>query len=182
MTEQKKRQRRAAREERKIASDIGGRRVFMSGAGPDKGDVKSDLLRIEAKTTANSSFTFNSADWSDIVHSSDNSGKTPVFVIKLALKAFPFSVAILPRTFWLEMEPAGRAIPMFGEAARSIVINRDWAKSCPKDLAGHPFRQIQIDVQHCASALMARKKGDLVIIEYSRFIELLRTAGLDASS
>lgn len=175
MTEQSKRKKIATREERRVAADVGGKRVFMSGAGPDKGDVKSDLLRIEVKTTASESFAFNSHDWSDIVHSADNTGKTPVFVIKMSVKTYPFSVAILGRRFFLELAPPGTgAIPLNVEGSKSVTINRLWGQNASFDANRRAFRQVQMEVLHCASNEMARKKGDLVLIDYTYFVSQLR--------
>lgn len=50
--------RRSKKQEKEIATRIGGRRTAASGAKDEKGDVrKKGVLRIEAKTTKHKSFS-----------------------------------------------------------------------------------------------------------------------------
>jgi hypothetical protein len=108
---QKKRKATATKAEQRVADDLGGKRTFLSGAGDDKGDVKTSRrtktkssgevvelpnFRVEVKTTANGFFTFTHGDWSDIVRSAQRSGHIPLFVIQLASGS---RIAAIP--FWL---------------------------------------------------------------------------------
>lgn len=85
--------------EREIAEDLGGRRIFLSGAGFDKADVRkgaeytrdatgrptrTDALafRVEAKTTSQRYFNFTQQDWKDLVKAAVRSGEHPLFVIR----------------------------------------------------------------------------------------------------
>lgn len=69
--------------ERRIAGELGGRRVFNSGAGFDKGDVRVDpkrsiaedgtllvvgpRFRVESKRTWTDSYSIGSMTWRDVV-------------------------------------------------------------------------------------------------------------------
>lgn len=91
-------QREAKRFEQDLARDLGARRVFASGAGFEKADVRrratftlrddgptrtSQLsFRVEAKTTRLDVFTFRAADWCDLVRVADAAGEIPLFAIR----------------------------------------------------------------------------------------------------
>ncbi|WP_062117227.1 hypothetical protein [Aureimonas sp. AU40] len=53
--------RNARRHERDVAASIGGRLTAMSGAGPEKGDVASQILVVECKSTSRASFAISPA-------------------------------------------------------------------------------------------------------------------------
>ena len=53
--------RNARRQERDVAAAIGGRTTLASGAGPEKGDVASQVLVVECKSTTRSSFAISPA-------------------------------------------------------------------------------------------------------------------------
>lgn len=175
MTEQGKRKKIATKAERKVASDIGGRRVPLSGSGMEKGDVSSALLRVEVKTTESETFAFNQQDWSDIVHSADGAGQSPVFVARLSVRNVPFSVVVILRTFFKELTGVQIASLLGLEPTKSFSITRHfWDREAKSFL----FRQLQMNVMHCASNEMARKKGDVVMLDYNVFVRLIKEAGL----
>ncbi|WP_279479902.1 hypothetical protein [Aureimonas sp. SK2] len=53
--------RNARRHERDVASAIGGRLTLASGSGPEKGDVASQVLVVECKSTSRCSFAISPA-------------------------------------------------------------------------------------------------------------------------
>jgi hypothetical protein len=83
--------------EDRIAADLGGRRVPMSGAGHEKADIRSQQAvrlvqgvpelqdglqyRVEAKTTGAANYTFKLQDWIDLTRSADRAGEQPIFAI-----------------------------------------------------------------------------------------------------
>jgi hypothetical protein len=87
----------ARRFEHQLAEDLGGRRLFASGAGFEKADVRRRQgykqstegivptdevpLRIEAKTTSKGAYTFRVQDWVDVSNAAMYHGEEPVFAI-----------------------------------------------------------------------------------------------------
>lgn len=90
----------AKRFEVQIAEDLGGRRVFLSGAGDEKADVrvgrrfkKTDdgivptegrTFRIEAKTTSRSHYSFKVVDWDDVARAANRAGEEPIFAVSFS--------------------------------------------------------------------------------------------------
>jgi hypothetical protein len=90
----------AKRFELDIAEDLGARRVFLSGAGMEKADVRKKTryrylvsegiavpmptltFRVEAKTTKNEYFPFRTVDWLDLRRVADASAEMPVFAVR----------------------------------------------------------------------------------------------------
>jgi hypothetical protein len=70
---------RSDRHERRTATDVAGRRTSNSGAGADKGDVKSALVRVECKTTAKKSYILRLIDLEKISDASP--GQIPILAI-----------------------------------------------------------------------------------------------------
>ena len=84
--------------ERELAKDLDARRVFLSGAGLEKADVRKragftlqdgvprrtdDLTyRVEAKTTTKPYYTFTQLSWSDLAKAADGAGEHPIFAIR----------------------------------------------------------------------------------------------------
>lgn len=75
--------RRAPKQERELVQRLGGRRTSASGAKDEKGDVRiKGVVRIEAKTTKNKSFSV-SLDMLDKIESAAvASGEMAVMVIE----------------------------------------------------------------------------------------------------
>jgi len=74
---------RAKRQEKEIAKRIGGRLVPRSGAGDIKGDCRlKGILRIEAKTTGNRSFSVTLDMIDKIEEAAVSAGEMPVIVIE----------------------------------------------------------------------------------------------------
>lgn len=81
-----------------LAADLGGRRIFLSGAGFTKADVRRGALfavvdgavtqraqlalRIEAKATQYESYTLRCIDWYDLIRAAERAGEHPVFAIR----------------------------------------------------------------------------------------------------
>jgi len=90
--------REARRFEDALAEDLVARRIFLSGAGHEKADVRRRrgytvrdgcpvplerlALRIEAKTTSRLVYTMRTVDWSDLVRAADQAGEHPVFAVR----------------------------------------------------------------------------------------------------
>jgi Holliday junction resolvase len=77
--------RRAPKQERQLAERIGGRITVASGAKQfEKGDVrKTRVVRIEAKTTKNKSFSVTTEIIQKIEDAALAAGEMPVIVIEL---------------------------------------------------------------------------------------------------
>lgn len=87
----------ARRFEHQLAEELGGRRLFASGAGFEKADIRvrqgyksteagiapvdALALRVEAKTTSLGSYTFRVQDWADVARSARQHGEAPVFAV-----------------------------------------------------------------------------------------------------
>lgn len=105
--------------EQQLAEDLGGRRIFLSGAGTEKADVRraksfhineagrverTELLafRGEAKTTRYDSYAFKTTDWFDLHRAASAAGEIPVFAIWFL--RCDEGLAIAPRVFVQELE------------------------------------------------------------------------------
>lgn len=75
--------RRSRRQEKEIATKLGGRRTAASGSKDEKGDVRlKGVLRIEAKTTKNKSFSVTLDMISQIEEAALASDEMPVIAIE----------------------------------------------------------------------------------------------------
>lgn len=72
------------KQERSLASNTGGRVVPASGAfWSRKGDVRTDDLLIEAKTTQAASFSVKKVIWEKIRREALLDGRTPVLAVAI---------------------------------------------------------------------------------------------------
>lgn len=77
--------RASVRQEKKIAKDIGGRRVAGSGSLPGmKGDVTSSRWLVEAKQTVTQRFSLTLRLWRKIEGEAVSKGKLPVMLIEMS--------------------------------------------------------------------------------------------------
>ena len=90
---------KTARQERRVAAELGGRRVPLSGAGAEKGDGRvaqkftktstgitetvALTLRIENKLTAKTSYTLSCVDWDKLYRAASRCGEHPLFHVEL---------------------------------------------------------------------------------------------------
>lgn len=98
MPTQLNKHREAKRFELDIADDLDARRVFLSGAGMEKADVRKRAsyqyfdgmvqlklgltFRVEAKTTQREYYEFRAVDWADLVRAADAAAEAPVFAVR----------------------------------------------------------------------------------------------------
>lgn len=74
---------RAPKQEREIASRIGGKPVSGSGCGEVKGDVrKRKVVRIECKTTKHKSFSVTLDMLEKIEEAAASGGELPIIVVE----------------------------------------------------------------------------------------------------
>lgn len=75
--------RRARKQEKELASRIGGRTTAASGSRDEKGDArKKGVLRLEAKTTKNKSFSVTLEMVTKIEDAALASGEMPCIVVE----------------------------------------------------------------------------------------------------
>lgn len=75
--------RRSRKQEKEIAGKLGGRRTAASGSKDEKGDVRlRGVLRLEAKTTKNKSFSVTLEMVRQIEEAALASAEMPVIVIE----------------------------------------------------------------------------------------------------
>lgn len=88
----------ARRFEDALAADLGARRIFLSGAGAEKADVRRRqgftsrggfpvplerlAFRVEAKATSRLTYTMRATDWADLIRVADPAGEHPVFAVR----------------------------------------------------------------------------------------------------
>ena len=90
-------------QEKKIAKDVGGRRVAGSGSMPgNKGDVREANWLIEAKQTVKGRFSLTLQLWRKIECEAFRTGKTPAMVIEMAGR----SLVVISYQDWLAMREA----------------------------------------------------------------------------
>lgn len=74
---------RSPKQEREIATKLGGKLVRRSGAGEVKGDVRiKGLIRLEAKTTKHKSFSVTREMYDKIDEAATMTGEFPVLAIE----------------------------------------------------------------------------------------------------
>lgn len=77
--------RRSVRQEKSIATAVGGRRVAGSGSQPgNKGDVRTERWLIEAKQTVKPSYRLTLDVWRKIEHHAIKAGREPVLIVEMA--------------------------------------------------------------------------------------------------
>ena len=87
-------------QEKRIAKDVGGRRVAGSGSMPgNKGDVKHADWLIEAKQTVKGRFPLTLQLWRKIETEAFRASKTPAMVIEMAGR----SLVVISYDDWLAM-------------------------------------------------------------------------------
>ena len=92
--------RSSVRQEKKIAKDVGGRRVAGSGSMPgNKGDVKASGWLVEAKQTLKARFPLTLQLWRKIEREAFKASKTPAMVIEMAGR----SLVVIDYKDWLAM-------------------------------------------------------------------------------
>lgn len=166
--------REAKRFENEIAHDLSGRRVFLSGAGMEKADVRrrssylrkkgrveqSDTFsfRVEAKTTSRAAFNFMVRDWADLVRVADPAGEIPIFCIKfVAPRGIPAALAIIRAPLALELD----LIIALSEVVRPRVVR----KTCSLGATAVHNKLVLPDLA---------PRGDLAVVRYHDLVEKLR--------
>lgn len=77
--------RRSVQQEKRVARQLGGRRVVASGALlGSKGDVKADRWLVECKTTTSPRFPLTLALFRKIEFEAMQAGRAPVMIIEMA--------------------------------------------------------------------------------------------------
>jgi hypothetical protein len=75
--------RRAPKQEKELALRVGGKRTSGSGNKMEKGDIRlKKIVRIEAKTTKNKSFSVTEEMLDKIEHAALSTGEMPVIFIE----------------------------------------------------------------------------------------------------
>ena len=111
---------KSASQERRVARELGGRRIPLSGAGSEKGDgrvaqryVRTEdgveetvrlTLRIENKLTSKPSYTLSSQDWDKLYRAAQSCGEHPLFHIELSVSGIgSVQVAVITEQLALEL-------------------------------------------------------------------------------
>lgn len=172
-------QRKTAATERRIAAQLGGRRVSGSGSGTEKGDARVEptitenadgsremtglRLRIESKRVfTKSEYSVTSSVLLKIVQTAVGSGSYPV----LHVQCPDFEWAVIQHLFWLQLVPVQMGIWPLRTLVRSVKLRAlDWI---PRDSTAQ--------VRRYTFALGARaKEWDAVVIPWSEFVRLVGT-------
>lgn len=75
--------RRSRKQEKELATKLGGRRTSASGSGDEKGDVRlKGIVRVEAKTTKHRSFSVTLDMIEQIEMAAVSAGEMPVIAIE----------------------------------------------------------------------------------------------------
>lgn len=84
------------KQEKRIAKELGGRRIPGSGSRWDsKGDVKTKKFLVEAKTTTHKSFSVSSDILAKVELEAVGTGRTPVVSVELTGGSVPKRYAVL---------------------------------------------------------------------------------------
>lgn len=169
----KDKHREAKRFELDIAEDLGARRIFLSGAGMEKADVRkrvayrsekgrpvrSDALafRVEAKTTVRGHYTFRTIDWWDLRRVADPAGEVPVFAIRFIEQAWHDTVII--RLSQAQELGCARESDPVQQLNRSVVV--------------YPGDRMVLQLPTKLGLTTARP-DKLTIVPYSTFLEKVR--------
>jgi Holliday junction resolvase len=73
----------STKQENRVAKEFGGKVTPGSGALAVKGDVQSNELHIECKTTSKTQYTLRLDTLSTLAHEASVSGKIPVLALEL---------------------------------------------------------------------------------------------------
>lgn len=107
---------RSQKQERSLAANLGGRTVPASGAfWSRKGDVRTDDLLVEAKTTEAASFSIKRATWEKIRKEALLDGRIPVLAIQIQGR----NLVVLDEEDFLEIRAVADADRPVGEGAVS---------------------------------------------------------------
>lgn len=189
MTIQRRRKKRATAAERQTASDLGGRKTFLSGAGDEKADVvvpsrvqitdgvlrDSSLFtfRVEVKTTRDSGYSLSSSDWQKLLVAADKAGQAPVFVMEIGIGSLAEygKFAAIHSNFFSELT-GWSSVPLATKdiGRRSIKVGRG-VRTDGWGAGNIPCRRLwlKLDLERPG------KKGDITIIAYSDLLRLVQT-------
>lgn len=159
-----------------IARDLNGSRLFASGAGFEKGDVRvkraykkvgrdivpSDALtfRIEAKTTQRSAYSFKVQDWIDIRRSAARDGEHPLFALQFLATSMSYVLILSSLAIELRLRnPSFLGIPKLVE--RSWSIDYD-----------HLTKSHQRTIISCTG--LGARQDVLVLLPYDDFLEAVK--------
>lgn len=93
--------RQADRQEKRVASDLGARQTIASGQTPvDKGDVRSDTVRVECKYTDKKSFSLKATELKKIANAAQGN-QIPLFFVEF--REFGQSYYIVPEGWFLQL-------------------------------------------------------------------------------
>lgn len=164
--------------ERQLAEDLGGRRIFASGAGFEKADVRvrqtyktletgiaptGELaLRIEAKTTSRGVYAFKVQDWADIASSAMQHGENPVFAIHFV--GARYSCVLITSGFALQL-----GLKQTEELPKDI--NRSWTISYTDLLHKRQRTFVRCQLKHRAELL--------VLLPYDDFLPAVKNYAPD---
>lgn len=133
-----------SRHERRVATELGGRKTFASGAGDEKGDgrvaqrfaqtptgvsrIVRYPLRIENKLTSHARYTMTALDWSKLADSAARLGEHPLFHITLSVPGLGgVELALITQELAVDLGLSQNARPWErGTPARSYSIA--WAR------------------------------------------------------
>lgn len=119
--------------ERRLATELGGRKTFASGAGDEKADgrvaqryamigsVPSPTvrfpLRIESKMTSRSAYTMSAADWEKLLLAANRAGEHPLFHICITVQGIgQFELALITESLAQSLE---------------VAVGRPWTRARP---------------------------------------------------
>jgi hypothetical protein len=186
MTPQRKLKKKATAAEQKIATDLGGKRIFNSGAGMEKGDARvphrylsgerSTLYayRIESKYTETWRYTLNAQDWANIANAAATAGEFPVFHIQINSDYLPekAELVIIPTHLFEELAGHPPENPGAEYAnIRSVTLSaRMWNTKRGPGVPG------LTDNVHMLLAKPTPRRGDVVLLDYHDFKHLAARA------
>jgi hypothetical protein len=97
----KESRRQATKQEKRVAKSVKGRPTIASGQTPiDKGDVKSEQVRIECKYTDKKSYSLKAEDLRKIANASKGN-QIPLFYVEF--REFGESYYVVPEGWFLEL-------------------------------------------------------------------------------
>lgn len=125
--------------EQRVAAQLGGRRVFASGAGPDKGDVRVDYqteqledgtledrgrrLAVESKRSfTRSYYTLSATTWVKIATS--RFGATPI----MHIRTLSCEMAVVPTSFLKEVGEPVHDVCRFDVKSIQLTRNLAWMR------------------------------------------------------
>jgi hypothetical protein len=87
------------KQEKRIAKELKGKRIPLSGAGWEKWDVKSDKFIVDCKQTAGKTISLSRKNFEKISRDAIVQGKIPAFHLLFEGSSFPEWV-IIPYNFF----------------------------------------------------------------------------------